>query len=78
MALSKSVKKSDILAIENIKRIADQLRAERNDAVAHIQTQQAKLESLAALCVEAANRLASDPSAADLVRRLREQTGATS
>ena len=78
MSVSKSVKKSESLAVENVKRIADQLRTERNDAVARIQIQQARLESLSALCVEAANRLAADPSATDLVRRLREQAGATS
>jgi hypothetical protein len=38
------LKKSEILAIENIKRIADQIRSERNDALALAQELREKLE----------------------------------
>jgi hypothetical protein len=39
------LKKSEVLAIENIKRIADQIRSERNDALALAQELREKLES---------------------------------
>jgi hypothetical protein len=41
------LKKSEVLAIENIKRIADQIRSERNDALALAQELREKLEATA-------------------------------
>jgi hypothetical protein len=41
------LKKSEVLAIENIKRIADQIRSERNDALALAQELREKLEAAA-------------------------------
>ncbi len=38
------LKKSEVLAVENIKRIADQIRSERNDALALAQELREKLE----------------------------------
>lgn len=38
------LKKSEVLAIENIKRIADQIRSERNDALALAQEMREKVE----------------------------------
>jgi hypothetical protein len=38
------LKKSEVLAIENIKRIADQIRTERNDALALAQEMREKVE----------------------------------
>lgn len=42
------LKKSEVLAIENIKRIADQIRSERNDALALAQEMREKLETAVA------------------------------
>ena len=39
------LKKSEVLAIENIKRIADQIRSERNDALALAQEMREKVET---------------------------------
>lgn len=44
------LKRSQILAIENAKRIAQQLRAERNDAVALAQIRREQAERAVALC----------------------------
>jgi hypothetical protein len=41
------LKKSEVLAIENIKRIADQIRSERNDAFALAQELREKIEAAA-------------------------------
>jgi hypothetical protein len=38
------LKKSEVLAIENIKRIADQIRSERNDALALAQEMRERVE----------------------------------
>jgi hypothetical protein len=38
------LKKSEVLAIENIKRIADQIRSERNDALALAQEKREQVE----------------------------------
>jgi hypothetical protein len=40
---NKPLKRSEILAIENVRRIAEQLRAERNDAVALAQVRREQL-----------------------------------
>jgi hypothetical protein len=47
-------KRSEILAVENIRRITEQLRAERNDALAIAQTKTVALASAVALLAEAA------------------------
>lgn len=39
------LKKSEVLAIENIKRIADQIRTERNDALALAQEKREQVEA---------------------------------
>lgn len=44
------MKRSEILAVENAKRIANQLRAERNDAVALAQERREQAQSAIALC----------------------------
>jgi hypothetical protein len=43
------LKRSQILAIENVKRIADQLRSERNDAWASAQIERERADRFAAL-----------------------------
>jgi hypothetical protein len=45
-------KKSEVLAIENIRRIAEQLRAERNDALALAQAKTVALATAVALLAE--------------------------
>jgi len=42
------LKKSEVLAIENIKRIADQIRSERNDALALAQEMRDRIETTVA------------------------------
>jgi len=42
------LKKSEVLAIENIKRIADQIRSERNDALALAQEMREKVDAAVA------------------------------
>ncbi len=42
------LKKSEVLAIENIKRIADQIRSERNDALALAQEMREKIDTAVA------------------------------
>ena len=42
------LKKSEVLAIENIKRIADQIRSERNDALALAQEMRERIETAVA------------------------------
>lgn len=44
------LKRSEILAVENAKRIAAQLRAERNDAVALAQIRREQAERAISLC----------------------------
>jgi len=46
------LKKSQILAIENVKRIADQLRSERNDAWTSAQIERERADRFAALLRE--------------------------
>ena len=46
------LKRSQILAIENVKRIADQLRSERNNAWAAAQTERERGDQLAKLLLE--------------------------
>jgi hypothetical protein len=46
-------KRSEVLAIENIRRIAEQLRAERNDALALAQAKTVALATAVALLAEA-------------------------
>ena len=42
------LKKSEVLAIENIKRIADRIRSERNDALALAQEMRERIETAVA------------------------------
>lgn len=62
------MKRSETLAIENVRRIAEQLRSERNDAVALGQVLREDLESALTLLRElkAANVALSDAQAARL------------
>jgi hypothetical protein len=46
-------KRSVVLAVENVKRIADQLRSERNDALALAQVDRERGDKLAALLADA-------------------------
>lgn len=64
------LKRSELLAIENVKRIAEQLRSERNDARAAAQLYQERADTLAALLREA--REALRPEVVDLARRVDE------
>jgi hypothetical protein len=50
-------KRSEVLAIENIRRIAEQLRAERNDALALAQAKTVALAAAVALLTEARTAL---------------------
>jgi hypothetical protein len=67
------LKKSQILAIENVKRIADQLRSERNEAWASAQIEHERADRLAALLRES-RALLVDPENreknAELVKRI--------
>lgn len=56
--MAEKVKKSEILAIENVKRIADVLRVERNDAIAWTQELNEELEIAVALLHRASAALA--------------------
>lgn len=51
------LKRSTILAIENVKRIADQLRSERNDAFALAQVQRERGDRLTRVLEETAAEL---------------------
>jgi hypothetical protein len=51
-APSRGPKRSEVLAVENIRRIAEQLRAERNNALALAQTKTVTLATAVALLVE--------------------------
>jgi hypothetical protein len=64
------VKKSEILAIENVKRIADQLRTERNDAQALAQVIRERLERARVLLAEANAVLAATGSNEALTSRI--------
>ena len=57
--MAEKVKKSEILAIENVKRIADVLRVERNDAIAWTQELNEELEIAVALLHRASAALAN-------------------
>ena len=70
MTEERPLKRSEILAIENVKRIADQLRSERNDALALAQLRREQLEKSKALLVEARDSLASGAPSEDLVQRI--------
>ena len=64
------VKKSEILAIENVKRIADQLRTERNDALALAQVVRERLERARVLLAEANEALAASSGNEALMSRI--------
>jgi hypothetical protein len=51
------LKRSTILAVENVKRIADQLRSERNDAFALAQVQRERGDRLTLVFEETADEL---------------------
>jgi hypothetical protein len=71
MTEARPQKKSEILAIENLKRIAEQLRNERNDARAIAQTQQGRAVRAVTLLKEARDIFKNGGSAtADLVARI--------
>ena len=66
------LKRSQILAIENVKRIADQLRSERNDAWASAQIERERADRFAALLREGRAMLAAteDRTIADWLNRI--------
>ena len=57
MSEERPQKRSIALAVENVKRIADQLRSERNEALALAQVQKERGDKLAALLAEAREAL---------------------
>ena len=65
---SKPQKKSEILAVENVRRIAEQLRTERNDAVALGQVRREQLSTAISLIKEALSHRATLPG--DLCGRM--------
>jgi len=65
-------KRSEVLAIENVRRIAEQLRAERNDALALAQDKAVALAAAIALLVE----VRALPLANDLAERIDAFTAA--
>jgi len=56
------LKKSEVLAIENIKRIADQIRSERNDALALAQEMRDRIETTVAGLGEIKSLLGQAPA----------------
>lgn len=78
MSEERPQKRSIALAVENVKRIADQLRSERNDALALAQVQKERGDKLAALLAEArdalkAQRVMLPPDAAGDIDTLLER-----
>jgi len=65
---SRPLKRSEVLAIENVRRIAEQLRAERNDAVALAQVRREQLVQAIALLRDLLKHRAGLPP--DLVERV--------
>lgn len=59
MSEERPQKRSIALAVENVKRIADQLRGERNDALALAQVQKERGDRFAALLAEARDAVQS-------------------
>ena len=65
---TKPLKRSEILAIENVRRIAEQLRGERNDAVALAQVRREQLDRATTLLKDVSKLRAGLP--ADLAERI--------
>jgi len=72
MAEERPLKRSEVLAIENVKRIANQLRSERNDALALAQIRREELEVARQLLRECKGILdgLQDTAAAALAERI--------
>ena len=64
------LKRSEILAIDNVKRIADQLRSERNDALALAQIMRERTDNAHTLLVDARALLAENEGAFELRQRI--------
>lgn len=68
----KPLKRSEVLAIENVKRIADQLRSERNDAVALAQVMRERADGAVDLLNESTKSLGNGPEHAELLQRVED------
>jgi hypothetical protein len=68
----KPVKKSEILAIENVKRIANQIRSERNDALALAQIMRERVDHARSLLEESKIILSESRGTVELVQRVDE------
>ena len=68
----KPLKRSEVLAIENVKRIADQLRSERNDAVALAQVMRERADGAVGLLNESIKSLGNGPEHAELLQRIED------
>lgn len=68
----KPQKRSEILAIDNVKRIADQLRSERNDAIAMAQVMRERSDKAIALLGEVRDTVNASDDHAELAGRIDE------